>query len=477
MKKNSMLWLILVFALLLRLPLLNGSFWLDEAAQALESVRPLSQQLNIIPDFQPPLLHYIVHFAAQVSISEWWLRLWGALIPGLVTIWATFKLGEKLFNRQVAVVASLLLATSSFHVFYSQELRPYSLPAMWAILSTLLIFKKDFSWWRFTLVTLLGFYSSYLYPFFFIAQLWLIAKQKGGFGHVVKIITVMVVLFAPWLPMFWRQLQAGQALRVTFPNWETAVSLPQAKALVLVPLKFVYGLLNLEPNFWFIGSFLVLASSLYLVWRTHQITKKELNLLVLTIAPLLVAWLISFVVPVVQPKRLLFLLPLFYLLVSVPLSTKKIPTRVALLPISLMLIINLISVWRYWVDPQLQRENWRSLKQEVLHKFPADDTVAVFVFNEALSPWRWYQPSAMTSLSLSPSFMSNTNNLHAQLRPITNYQYVLVFDYLRDLTDPTNALEPAVESLGFTGRGVIDYPNIGFVRIYSQSNFALGWKP
>ena len=48
---------IIVGALLLRLILINSSFWLDEAAQALESIRPLSQQLQIQNDFQPPLYH------------------------------------------------------------------------------------------------------------------------------------------------------------------------------------------------------------------------------------------------------------------------------------------------------------------------------------------------------------------------------------------------------------------------------------
>ena len=62
--------LILVFALLLRIPLLNGSFWMDEAAQALEVIRPLSKQFDIIADFQPPLLHLILHFAQYFSHTE-----------------------------------------------------------------------------------------------------------------------------------------------------------------------------------------------------------------------------------------------------------------------------------------------------------------------------------------------------------------------------------------------------------------------
>ena len=57
---NKKLILILLLAVMLRIPHLSGSFWLDEAAQALEIVRPLSQQLQIIDDFQPPLLHLIL---------------------------------------------------------------------------------------------------------------------------------------------------------------------------------------------------------------------------------------------------------------------------------------------------------------------------------------------------------------------------------------------------------------------------------
>ncbi|MFH2118352.1 MAG: glycosyltransferase family 39 protein [Candidatus Paceibacterota bacterium] len=479
MKKNSLLWLILLFALLLRLPLLNGSFWLDEAAQALESVRPLSQQLDIVPDFQPPLMHLLVHFAAQVSTGEWWLRLWGALIPGLVTIWATFKLGEKLFNKQVAIVASLLLATSSLHVFYSQELRPYSLPAMWAMLSTLILFKKDFSWWKFAGVTILGLYSSYLYPFFLIPQLWLIGKKKG-WGQAGKILLVSGVAFAPWLPTFFKQLAVGQALRTAIPGWEAVVSIPQLKALVLVPLKFIYGVLDLQLTPTFIISGLAFGLITALAWRNYQNNKQQLSslksCLLIGLMPLLSSWLISFAVPVIQPKRLLFLLPFFYLLIAAPLANKKTPFKIAVMPVVFLLAINLISLATYWTQPELQRENWRGLKQEIIQKFPAGQTVAVFSFDESFAPWRWYDPESIASLTTGQKNINQVEDLTGQLKSVTDYQYVLVFDYLRDLTDPTDLLPATVESLGFSGRGVIDYPGIGFVRIYSQPSSAIGYK-
>ena len=43
---------ILLVAFLIRLVGITQSFWLDEAAQMIESVRPLTQQLDIAGDFR-----------------------------------------------------------------------------------------------------------------------------------------------------------------------------------------------------------------------------------------------------------------------------------------------------------------------------------------------------------------------------------------------------------------------------------------
>ena len=56
MKKfhNLLILLTIFLGFLLRIVNLNQSFWLDEAAQVIESARPLSEQLNIAADFHPP---------------------------------------------------------------------------------------------------------------------------------------------------------------------------------------------------------------------------------------------------------------------------------------------------------------------------------------------------------------------------------------------------------------------------------------
>ena len=272
---------IIALALVLRLPLLGGSFWLDEAAQALESARPWSQQLVIPDDFQPPLLHLLTWFSLQVGESEWWLRTVGALIPGLLTIWGAYLLGRKIVSQRVGLLAALLLSTSSFHIFFSQELRPYSLSALWAVWSWLFLLENeregsDFYQWpknsRFArcldflpmgremcvylLITWCGLYTSYLYPFVLASQLLFLLGRRQ-WRDAVWVSSVSIIGFLPWLPKFLEQLARGQLLRQNFPHWEDIVSFSLWKAPALTVGKFLFGVVDLEINAFFIGSLVV----------------------------------------------------------------------------------------------------------------------------------------------------------------------------------------------------------------------------
>ena len=268
MTTERLIWGILALALVVRLPLLGGSFWLDEAAQALEVIRPLSQQLDIAFDFQPPLLHLWLHLWQYFGHQEWWLRWWGAVLPGLATIWFSYHWVRTITTSKVANWTALLLATSSFHLFYSQELRPYALPAAWAAAGWWLLVK----WWQssitgsnrysdrryqlgYAVVTIFGLYSSYLYAFIIPGQLlagWLTTGRL--WRRQWAAVALAGLAFVPWLPMLKEQLAASQAVRDSLPVWETVVSIPPAKALALIFSKFVFGVVDVEPSLFFVAS-------------------------------------------------------------------------------------------------------------------------------------------------------------------------------------------------------------------------------
>jgi len=496
-----MIYVVLLLALLLRLPLLSGSFWLDEAAQFLESARPLAQQLSIKDDFQPPLMHLLtfvsIRLGGLVNLdrTEWWLRLLPSLLPGIVTVYATYRLGLKLANRKVALLASLFLATSSLHIFYSQELRPYSLSAMFGILATwqLLTMLANQAKARpthdklttkfaakpallFTLFSILGLYSSYLYPFLLIGQFVYLFYQKLPRQKILLLGSILILSFLPWLPKFFEQLNAGQALRLSMPGWDQVVSLPQLKTAFLVPLKFVFGVSDLTFNLPYIlltlAVFLPLTYFIYLAIKQNNLQLSFF--LAILFLPLLLSWLVSFFVPILQAKRVLFLLPIFALLEALLINlNKKAHPHLAKIALSAILVINLTSTFAYWSKPQLQRENWRALSQEIAHKFPKNETALVFSFTAPFAPWEFYDQTNFQTFSTGVYYLNQLSDPQVLFKDLTNYHYVLVFDYLRDLTDPDNLLLQIVTDLGFREFGVLDYPQIGFVRIYSLSNFAL----
>lgn len=498
--------LIIGLALILRLPHLNGSFWLDEAAQALESARPLWQQFNIVADFQPPLIHLLVHLATYFGTQEWWLRAIAALIPGLVTIWATYQIGKKLINQKVALVAAILLSTSSFHIFYSQELRPYSLPTMFACLSWLTLLhlcqtkklkpitkkiKLSKPLVLLTVLNVLGLYTSYLYPFLILSQVvYIILSQRKYLKSMILSGVVTLAAFAPWLPMFLKQLQAGGQVRQSLPGWESAVSISQAKSIPLVFGKFIFGILDIQITLLFVAIGLLLV--LFVVIAGWQLTKETklfgllksktkesdkhqalLILLIWLFVPLLTAWLVSFKIPVVRPKRLLMLLPAFYLLAASSLQLKQ-KKRVGFIIVGLLLTLNIYSTLNYYTDVNLQRENWRQLHQTISQKFSPNDTIIVFVAPDVFSPWRWYDQDSFPTWATQTLHIDQVSDLKTALKPIHQYNQILVFDYLRDLSDPDNKIVSEIKAFGYEEIGAIDQKGIGFVRILIRKGSLIG---
>jgi len=532
-KHHLTILVILLFALLLRLPLLNGSFWLDEAAQAIESSRPLSQQLDLVKDFQPPLFHLLVHLMLYLGQAEWWLRM-ASLVPALVSIWATYQIGKKLISAKAGLIASILLSTNSYHIFFSQELRPYSLAMMFGILSWYLMvqilaasgknslvdmfrlpFTKSFYvpsqpmllMMYFSCISM-GLYTSFIFPFLLLSQVvFVLVSMRKLLAKFIFVWLLAGLSFLPWIPTFLAQLAVGQTWRQIMPGWSSVVSLPQVKALPMVLGKFIFGVIDLEVNTPFIimTGFLVLLminSSLWMFkdWRSSKLIKDNSLVLLLCwlIIPLLSTWLVSFVVPVLSPKRVLFLLPSFYLLITYLLQTKpkdkkqsfvgslfkdgvtqtaltfflKVYGRLsAWILILMLLLINFYSTTSYWSNPKLQRENWKQLYQQIISKYPIDQTVLVFVFDEPFASWQWYDQKSSNgyqTFDIDTLNVDRVENLRDLLEPITKYRYILVFDYLQDLTDPNRKLVGEISQFGFKQVDLIDQANIGFVRVFAK---------
>ncbi|MEK7458061.1 MAG: hypothetical protein AAB612_01035, partial [Patescibacteria group bacterium] len=459
-KKLFAILLIIVLSSIFRLVLINQSFWLDEAAQALESMRPLAEQLNISGDFQPPLFHIVVHIFARFNHSEWWLRM-ASVIPGIMTVFFTFKIGERLGKDKhhgfsIGLMSATLLALSSLHIYFSQELRPYSLAAMWGALSwyALLVWAdhthhnthKVSSKIKILYLcsTVAGLYTMYVYPFLILSQLsYAVFFQRKIVKELAKIYIIVSLLFLLWIPSFSHQLQVGRDLRLQLPGWDQVVSPPQWKSLLLVMAKFIGGIkeINITPfDVAYYGIPSTLTMFLYL--RAVKKAKHGHRMLILTplvwlVISVCLAWLFSFIIPVLQPKRVLFALPAMYLMIGVGLRYLSIQKR--LLLFTFFIAYQLFSVNLYWTRSMYQREDWRTSLITIHQMFGVSDTIVVFGFTGPFAPWDFYKDRLQLqyqTITFPTLLINEPSVLDQHMKRVVGFRRVLVFDYLRDLTDP-----------------------------------------
>ena len=135
-ENNKSVLLILGIAILLRLIVVDQSLWHDEAITAL-AVRDHSYS-ELLGDFikvdnHPPLYYLTLKLWSSVfGYGEVMLRTL-SVIYGVLGVYLVYKIA--LFERswkterkqQFALLAALLLSTSPLHIYYSQEVRMYSL--------------------------------------------------------------------------------------------------------------------------------------------------------------------------------------------------------------------------------------------------------------------------------------------------------------------------------------------------------------
>lgn len=170
--------IILGIGLFLRLYNLNKhDFWYDEAL-SLVTARYITPQ-NIIkhaklssgwdlPFFA--MVYLLIHVFTDDSFFRFL-----PLIFGILSIVLIYLIGKRLFDSETGLISAFLLAISPFHVYYSQELRSYSLLALSSLLSAyffvrILTEKRIFLWVCFIFSNILCLYSHYCAVFFLFSE-------------------------------------------------------------------------------------------------------------------------------------------------------------------------------------------------------------------------------------------------------------------------------------------------------------------
>jgi len=310
-------------ALALVLPMTGAqSIWFDEAVTLSNAQQSFDLARNMRGDATPPLYPLLVHL---------WMRVFGATIESARALSALasagtaallFQLGRRFLDARTGLFAALLFGCSRFQIFFAHEARPYAVVVLLCTASFYVLLAQLESPTR-RRVVLLGLldaallYTHYVAVFALAAQglavLPELRRAPRTFFAVLASQVLAVVLVLPLVvyvaTTLWPLPMAGW---LQTPTWRT----------------FPTELAKLT------GSSLLLALEAVLVvggiaWVTRQRTgsdtrasapafvPRQVRVLALwAFAPLVVAYVVSFVEPVFLGRYLLYTAPGLFLLIA-----------------------------------------------------------------------------------------------------------------------------------------------------------------
>ena len=175
-------------AFALRLYHLGGeSLWYDETVSVFLARQSIPELIaHTARDIHPPGYYLLLHlwgWLTQPTLTTGleFLYAWPSLFWGVLLLPLLFALGRRLFTPRVALIALWLTAVNPYHIWYSQEVRMYTLGAG---LGLLCLWGASGRWqveggrWQFairnslflyTLAAAAGLYTLYYFAFLLIA--------------------------------------------------------------------------------------------------------------------------------------------------------------------------------------------------------------------------------------------------------------------------------------------------------------------
>ena len=450
LRRRLPLLLILLAGTALRLVNLGAdSLWYDETVSVYLAGSRLPDLLrHTAGDIHPPgyyalvrgwlvLMGYPTGHADARGIGLEFSAAFLSLFFGVLLIALVYALARRVANRQVGLIAALLVALSPYNVWYSQEVRMYTLGAALGVIVVYALLqianrrwqtgrRQAVFWWAvYAAAAAAGMYTLYYFVFLLIPLnlwvLWQIANGKwqtanrksqpprplrGQSSHQLPAFgfqlpawllanLAAVLLYAPWIPVAYRQ-----ATTPPVPPWRTApdlwaalreswtaLSLGQSApswlwpALVLAVGLYGLGLVALRQmanSKWQIASHRSeIADSRQTSAISHQ--PSAIGLLPLaTLGPLALILLLSLVTPLYHVRYLFTYSPAFYVVMAAGLMWLLRRSRVAfVVALSVWLAAAGVTLHAYWHDPAYRADDHRAAVRYLQDHWRPGDVVLV----------------------------------------------------------------------------------------------------
>jgi len=461
--------LLFIPSLILRLIGANQSFWLDEGASISIARLPLAGILSSAgSDVHPPLYYLLLHFWLPLAGKSEWLIRFPNIVIGAIAVPALYFLLKTLFPKDkyhLPLLASLLLAINPLHLYYSMELRMYSLNTLLSILSWTYLIKaitkkekQAKSWQIFTLLSLANIYTFYGAFFNLIAQwVYVIYKHKAKLKPFVLSQVLLVILFLPWLPTLRVQLTNGGILRQVLPGWSVISGTLSLKSIGLIMSKFTLGRISLANKTAY-ALFVAGISLYFLLCSVLAFLRKELHpLLIWFYIPVVAATIFSLKIPLLGYWRFTFIIPAFVSIIAYGLS--HLPKSAQYFNFAVVILVFVFGNLIFWINPVFQREDWRGASRLI----DQPKSISIVNFPGPFAPLLFYAPNVYYYADQESLGKMRTDLDQSLPLVLKDKQQVFVFDYLSDLSDPKRSILKWLKQAGFKEVKVHNYNGVGFI--------------
>lgn len=273
----------------------------------------------------PPLHFFILHFVIKYfGISALSVRL-PSLIFSAFTAVFVYKIGEKFFNKTVAVGASLIFTFSTMHLFFSHEARVYPLFSLLTACSLyffMLIVENPHKRNNFIALlfcNILLIYSHYFGFFVLFVEaisLIIISNRNVIWKKLFLVMTITAICYTPIILVFIHRLgvTTGQGTWVAAPG-----------------ITEIYGNLNrFLNNRYNTGVLIVILFTAFLLCIKNKEFKKKFNdlaknkyfriVFIWFAIPYLIMFFVSFKFPMFIDRYILFTSIPFYISIAIAIN-------------------------------------------------------------------------------------------------------------------------------------------------------------
>lgn len=500
------MWILIILSFILRALFLNSSpIGHDEPFTIFHAQMDVSDIIsNLKGGNNPPLFEIILHYWIKIfGISSFSVRF-PSLIFSTINVAFVFMIAKKFINLRVAILATLLIIFSGFHIYFSHEARVYSLFALLTSVSFYLILslikedsRKYYIWLFITYAFLI--YSHYFGVFVIAMQIAIMIffgiKNKINIKGYLIVIAGLLLVFSFYLGEFIFRFLDSTTNGTWLKPVENLGNLHhlifqfsnESKLIYLISVLLIWGAIfkkvrTLEINkyfklfilsvifFFFLTSYsiffripfiwrltslklysfifvlAILGVTLYMLFKQSKKTPFLLIIILWFLIPLLLFFIISFYIPIFLDRYLFFIIPAFFLVIAISVSylfKGKYFYLIAILILSLQIFsTNFRNKENEWIEKTITQIT--KLKQDSTKVIICPKSFELtFWYHYNIGKFADYKTTKLESTKNNIISVYNSSELTSFIKP--NDTHIIFIDAHSEFLYPNNGIYKMIE--------------------------------